>query len=191
MKKALLLILIIAAMLVPVSASSQYISISASGGYTSTTDSAVIGAGMNYGYLSDVSRFVGIGFGTHMDFAFINSEYGGFEFGALAGASFEFRPTERTTITLVVGPGVTFQADNKNYVNFGIGADVSFSYYFGKDKNTGIVVGATVYPQFASWGDEGRRPFDIIASGYVGVTFRFRGYSYNQLEPDPLPFILI
>lgn len=62
MKKALLLILIIAAMLVPVSASSQYISISASGGYTSTTDSAVIGAGMNYGYLSDVSRFVGIGF---------------------------------------------------------------------------------------------------------------------------------
>ena len=86
---------------------------------------------------------------------------------------------------------MTFQADNKNYVNFGIGADVSFSYYFGKDKNTGIVVGATVYPQFASWGDEGRRPFDIIASGYVGVTFRFRGYSYNQLEPDPLPFILI
>lgn len=181
----------IAVLILPMAAASQYGTISVIGGYTSTTSSAVIGAGGDYGYLADVSRYVGIGFGTHLDFSFINSRYGGFDFGALAGAAFEFRPAERMTINLLIGPGVTLQTDYDMYTGFGIGADISFSYYFGSDKNTGIVAGAVVYPQFASWDTEGKRPFDIIAAGYLGVRFRYRGYSYNQLIPDPLPFILI
>ena len=191
MKRIIILLITAIAIASPLAASSQYATVSVAGGYTSTTRSAIIGAGANYGYLSDVSRFVGIGFGSHLDFAFVNSHYGGFSFGALVGADFEFRPAERATIALIVGPGFTAHADYGSYVGFGIGADISFSYYFGGDMNTGIVVGATVYPQFASWDEYGRRPFDIIASGYFGVSFRFRGYSYNQLIPDPLPFILI
>ena len=83
MKRIITLLIIAIAIASPLAASSQYATVSVAGGYTSTTRSAIIGAGANYGYLSDVSRFVGIGFGSHLDFAFVNSHYGGFSFGAL------------------------------------------------------------------------------------------------------------
>ena len=81
MKRIITLLIIAIAIASPLAASSQYATVSVAGGYTSTTRSAIIGAGANYGYLSDVSRFVGIGFGSHLDFAFVNSHYGGFSFG--------------------------------------------------------------------------------------------------------------
>ncbi len=191
MRKTIILILLLSLIAVPAFAASQSGMVGMSGGYTSTTGSGTIGFTTSYTYQADINSKVGIGMGIHADLMYVLSHYGGFGAGFLFGLNVETRPTPSTTLSFTVGPAFASHIDYWDYYSFGIGIDAAFTYYFDDHNTTGLTIGATAYPQFLSWGTpwEGKR-FDIMAQGYVGFAYRYKGYADNQLDRDPLPFYL-
>ena len=178
------------AVMAPLGAATETGNIGFTGGY-STRGTGIFGFNSTYQYLGDVSRYAGIGLSTHADVAFnFTHEYFGFLVGFIAGPGFEFRPSEEIAINLTVGPAVLLEGAWDTSFGFGAGVDASFTYYFDTSyPNIGVTVGTTLYPQFIVQDDrDPKRTFSFAATGYIGLSWRFPGYSWDQLTPPPLGY---
>ena len=192
MKKAFAIIMLALMIAAPLGAATEMGNIGFTGGY-STRDAGILGFNSTYQYLGDVSRFVGIGLSTHADVAFsFAHNYFGFLVGFIAGPGFEFRPTEEIAINLTVGPAVILEGAWDTSFGFGAGVDASFTYYFDTTyPNIGVTVGTTLYPQFLVQDERNpRKTFSFAGIGYIGLAWRFPGYSWDQLTPPPLGYAI-
>ena len=76
-------------------------------------------------------------------------------------------------------------------VGFGIGLDMLYTYYFDPERTIGLSIGGTVYPQFLVSSDPEPSPaFAISGMGYIGVTWRLRGFALSPIELAPLAFMI-
>ena len=178
----MLVLIIISAVILPLPADRDFGSVTFFGGYSSRYDTPLLGIGGGYQYLYEISDHIGIGTGVHTDvgFGIGSADHLAVLVGGVFGLAFEARLDPSSSINLTIGPGVIAEtrgtADSS--VGIGLGADASYSFFFGGNRTAAVTAGATVYPQFAVFDDARRTPFSIVAVGYLAISFRF---------PSPLP----
>ena len=86
----------------------------------------------------------------------------------------EFRISDSASINLLAGPAIAVDMGIvEPSVGMGIGADASFSYFFGTEKTVGVTAGVTLYPQFLVFDDSRDDYFSLDAYGYIAMSFRF------------------
>ena len=190
MRKITAVIILTICIMLPLSAATEFGTLGFAGGY-STRGAGIAGFNSTYQYLGDLSRYFGIGLGTHEDVAFdFADNYLGFFVGFIAGPGFEIRPAENMTLNITVGPSVILEGPWEEAFGFGVGVDASYTYYFdGSYPQIGVTVGTTLYPQFLVFDDLDRnRNFLFAGTGYIGIAWRFPGYSWDQLTPPPLGY---
>ena len=179
------------------SAASTMASFGFTGGYSDTAEGyGLIGFNTTAQYLGDISNRIGIGIGTHLDLDFgIAKEKWGipFLFALIAGPGMEFRLTPSQTINLTIGPGIVLEA-GRGFDSFalGLGIDALYTFYFDQDRTLGFSVGGTFYPEFLI--DDETRPgagFGFAATGYIGITWRERGYAVDPIDLDPLGYTIL
>ena len=175
-------------------AASAMVSMGMSGGYSDASGGyGMLGFNTTAQYVADISNKVGIGMGTHIDMDFGLRKGAAFMFGMIAGPGFEFRLTPSQTINLTLGPGIVLEG-GRGYSSFafGIGIDALYTFYFDQDRTLGFSVGGTFYPEFIV--DDESRPdaaFGFAAAGYVGITWRIRGYAEDPIDLAPLGYIIL
>ncbi len=193
MRKALLSIVIFA-ITASLYAASTMASVGLTGGYSDADDGyGFIGFNTTAQYLADVSNKAGIGLGTHIDLGFGLKQGAAIAFGIVIGPAFEVRITPSQTINLTIGPGVVLEA-GRGYSSFGFGPaiDALYTFYFDNNRTLGVSVGGTFYPELII--DDESRPeasFGFSAQGYVGMTWRIRGYAEDPIDLDPLGYIIL
>lgn len=192
MRKIVMIILLVSAVFFPLGAATETGNLGFNGGY-STRGTGLLGFNSTYQYLGDVSRYFGIGLSTHADLAFnFSHNYFGFMVGFIAGPGFEFRIAENLAMNLTVGPGVVVEYARGDSFGFGVGIDASFTYYFDTAyPNIGVTIGTSLYPQFLVMDEaDPKKTFSFAGTGYIGISWRFPGYSWDQLTPPPLGYII-
>ena len=116
-----------------------------------------------------------------------------FMFGMIVGPGFEFRLTPEQAINITIGPGLVMEAGHGyDSLAFGIGIDALYTFYLDEDRTLGFSVGGTFYPEFII--DDESRPdasFGFTAVGYVGMTWRTRGYAEDPIDLDPLGYVIL
>ena len=192
MKRIFAMVLLALIVIIPLGAATEMGNIGFTGGY-SARGSGILGFNSTYQYLGDISRYAGIGLSTHADVAFnFAHDYLGFFVGFIAGPGFEFRPAEEMAINLTVGPAVIIEGAWDTSFGFGAGIDASFTYYFDTTyPHIGVTVGTTLYPQFLVQDDrDPKKTFSFAGTGYIGLAWRFPGYSLDQLDQPPLGYAI-
>ena len=175
-------------------AASTMASAGIAGGYSDAADGyGMIGFNTTAQYLADISNKAGVGMGAHIDLDFGLKKGFTFMFGMIAGPGFEFRLTPSQTLNLTIGPGIVLEAGREySSFAFGIGLDALYTFYFDRDRTLGVSIGGTFYPEFIV-DDESRSDaaFGFCAIGYVGLTWRIRGYAEDPIDLDPLGYIIL
>ena len=160
-----------------------------SGGYsTSENGTGLLGFNSTAQYVADFSNSLGIGFGTHADITFgLGHRDLSFFFGFITGPGFEFR-IGNGAINLTVGPAIVLEESS---FGFGVGVDALYTYYFDQERTIGLSIGGSFYPQFIV--DDSSRPdasFNFGGLGYVGITWRARGFALDPLDLAPLGYLI-
>ena len=153
MRKLLTTLAIMTLIATPAFADSDIATMGITGGYSMKDNTALFGFNAGYSYYASINESVGIGGGVHGDFAFgLNS----------------------ASINLLAGPAIAVDMGIvEPSVGMGIGADASFSYFFGTEKTVGVTAGVTLYPQFLVFDDSRDDYFSLDAYGYIAMSFRF------------------
>ena len=139
-------------------------------------NTALFGFNAGYSYYASINESVGIGGGVHGDFAFGLNHRNDFTFasGFIGGLGLEFRIKDAASINLLAGPAIAVDMGIvEPSVGMGIGADASFSYFFGTERTVGVTAGVTLYPQFLVFDDSRDDYFSLDAYGYIAMSFRF------------------
>ena len=192
--KRITLLLIVLMLSFSLTAATSMAMMGISGGYSSTAGGiGTLNFNATAQHVADLSNRLGIGGGVHVDLGFgLNKDGIPINAGFMTGIAFEFRIGQASAINLTLGPALMAEAgDGYSSVGFGIGLDMLYTYYFDKDRTIGLSVGGTVYPQFLVSSDPEPSPaFSISGMGYVGVTWRLRGFSLSPIELAPLAFMI-
>ena len=175
-------------------AASSMASVGMIGGYSDAGSGyGLMGFNTSAQYLADISNKAGVGLGSHIDLGFGLRDGLSFMFGIIVGPGFEFRLTPEQAINITIGPGLVMEA-GRGYdsLAFGIGIDALYTFYLDEDRTLGFSVGGTFYPEFII--DDESRPdasFGFTAVGYVGLTWRTRGFAEDPLDLDPLGYVIL
>ncbi len=146
------------------------------GGYTSKDNTALMGFNGTYQYTAPVSDHIGIGFGSHADFAFgLNHENElTLFFGSMIGLGMGADITDRFSLNVSLGPAITAETGIiTSSVGIGLGIDTSVSYFFDEYKSVAFNAGVTAYPQFLVLDDGRNSNFSFAILGYIGLSFRY------------------
>lgn len=97
------------------------------------------------------------------------------------GAGMAFDIGNRSSIYLGLGPAVTLELKGKDEktgvgttnLGVGLGADLSYGYYFSDSRNVGITAGVFGYGTLFNFGSQNKNSFQFITGGFVGMSFGF------------------
>lgn len=176
MRKLLTTLAIMALIATPAFADSDIATMGITGGYSMKDNTALFGFNAGYSYYASINESVGIGGGVHGDFAFGLNHRNDFTFasGFIGGLGLEFRISDSASINLLAGPAIAVDMGIvEPSVGIGLGADASFSYFFGTERTVGMTAGVTLYPQFLVFDDSRDDYFSLDAYGYIAMSFRF------------------
>ena len=192
MKRILTAVIIAVVLSASIYAAGDFGNLGITGGYTSKENTALFGFNGAYQFTADVSDYVGIGFGTHADFAFglNHSDRLPLFFGWLFGMGLDICFNDSMALNISMGPSMVLETGAYDgSVGIGVGLDAAFSCYFDRQHSVGLSAGATIYPQFVVIDDSRDDVFSIAALGYIGLALRFPAPA-SLLALPALPYII-
>lgn len=181
MKKTVLFLFIIIIAQSLAFADVMSVSMCATGGYSTISNTPSGGVNISEQYLIDINDTVYLGQNA---FISLNCQIHSKDFSIDAGIGFgpalgiAFNPSNFMTLT--IGPAFYIEGKNANGANgFGMAIDLNHTFFVGTYKNLGITIGTTEYLAFCNIKIDRNTVepfFGLDTLFYVGFTYRIGNY---------------